>query len=195
MEQSQLGKGLNLGRRKQVIPLGEPGWGSSSSSGHCWCLFKQWPQKQPRSLTTATLPQVTSKHIPRVHMDPVEQFQHRARMEKLEVETGWEGQKELATEVTSEWSSRNLQRQHIRPLSVPGSHLLQQPPTLLQGSPCREREKSRLKTEPAWPDPQVSALATWDQTPPPKRWWPSQGREEALSHTSSSPSTSSLTLC
>ena len=43
MEQSQLGKGLNLGRRKQVVPLGD----CSSSSGHCWCLFKQWPQSSP----------------------------------------------------------------------------------------------------------------------------------------------------
>ena len=50
-------------------------------------------------------------------------------MEELEVEAGCEGKKELATEATSKWSSSNLQRQHIRPLSVPGSPLLQHPPS------------------------------------------------------------------
>ena len=44
MEQSQLGKGLNLGRPKQVIPLGEPGWGSSSSCGHCDASLNRDPK-------------------------------------------------------------------------------------------------------------------------------------------------------
>lgn len=169
MEQSQLGKGLNLGRPKQVIPLGEPGWGSSS--GHCWCLFKQWPQSSPD-----LWPQ------PLYHRSPLHMYQESTRTLWSSSDTGqgWKNLRwrlavrekvVLATEATSKWSSSNLQRQHIRPLSLPGAPCFSTPYL------PRETEKSRLKTEPAWPDPQVSAPATWDQTLPSERWWRSQSRE------------------
>ena len=172
MEQSQLGKGLNLGRPKQVIPLGEPGWGSSSSCGHCWCLFKQGPQSSPD-----LWPQ------PLYHRSPLHTHQESTRTLWSSSNTG-QGWKNLRRRLAVR-EKRSLQlRLHQREAAATCRGNTTSDLCLCRGPPClstpylpREREKSRLKTQPAWPDPQVSAPATRHQTPPwARRWW-SQSRE------------------
>ena len=171
MEQSQLGKGLNLGRPKQVIPLGGPGWGSSSSSGHCWSLFKQGPQSSPD-----LWPQ------PLYHRSPLHTHQESTRTLWSSSNTG-QGWKNLRWRLAVR-EKRNLQLRLHQSGAAATCRGNTSDLCLCQGPPCfstphlpREKDNRRLKTEPDWPDPQVSAPATRDPIPPSERWWRSQSRE------------------
>ena len=92
--------------------------------------------------------------------------------------------------LVAEQSYRWLYREHIRPLCMRRSHLLQHSPPLGQRSWCGKRENHPLKRKRAEPNFQGFYCSTWNQILSLTGLWQLLGREEILPKSQSSSSSS-----